>query len=208
MGRIVLCLMFGLSGCETGELAVEQRPIIEDEVPVVEHNDTGEQVAQRVLLSGVVDDDQVLGFLNCRLSTQQAGTLWEGNPNPDGTWQWEGQLAPGLHVVRFEAADVSGNVSVDEWELFVRFNEAPSCRIESPKPGSYSQSEALLFKARANDSDDDELELYWSSDQEGTLFEGYSWSLMLQNPGRHLIEFSVVDPFGASCVDRVEIMVY
>jgi hypothetical protein len=208
MGRIALSFVLLFSGCESDLLITEERPIIESEIPVSQHDDNGEQVSQQVELSGVIDDDQVLSFLTCRLSTQQAGMLWEGNPSPDGSWSWAGQLSPGLHNVRLEVEDVSGNMMVDEWEVFVRYNEAPSCGIESPRPGEYSQYEPVTFQAFAADPDQDQLSLFWSSDQEGTLFEGDAWSLKLQTPGQHQIVFMVEDPFGATCVDQVDITVY
>lgn len=208
MGRIALSILVLLSGCESGELAVTQQPIIESEQPVSQHDETGEQVAQQVRLSGVIMDDQVLSFLNCKLYTQQSGLLWEGNPNPDGSWEWSGELAPGMHNVTLEIGDSSGNVVVDEWEIYVRNNEVPSCGIESPQPGAYSLDEEVLFSARAVDPDQDQIDLFWSSDQEGTLFEGDQYSLKLRTPGQHMIQFEAVDVFGAACVDQVRIDVY
>ena len=208
MRRIALCVLVSFLGCDSGPIDIEERPIVEDQVPVGAFDDNGEQVSQNVRLSGFVEDDQVLMFLNCRLTSDMAGVLWEGNPNPDGSWSWEGQLAPGEHLIRLEVEDASGNVLVEEQMVRVRYNEAPNCEILSPKPGEYSLYEAVNFFADSNDPDGDELMRLWSSDQEGTLFEGDSWSQRLKNPGDHLIRFEVVDVFGASCTDEVLITLY
>ena len=208
MRRIALCVLLSFLGCDSGPIDIEERPIVEDKAPFGVFDDNGEQVSQNVRLSGVIEDDQVLMFLHCRLTSDMAGVLWEGNPNPDGSWEWEGELAPGTHLVRLEVEDASGNLHVEEKEIKVRFNEAPNCEILSPRPGEYSQYEAVDFLARAEDPDGDEIMRFWSSDQEGTLFEGDSWSQRLKNPGDHLILFEVVDSFGAVCTDEVLITLY
>ena len=159
-------------------------------------------------MSGYVSDDQALMFLRVRLSTEQAGLLWEGNPNPDGTWQWNGELGPGRQVVRLEVEDSAGNLAVEEQEVLVRYNEVPSCDILSPFPGDYALDEPIEFVANSADPDNDELKQFWSSDQDGTLFEGSEYRLRLQRPGVHQITFEAVDPFGAMCRDQVEITVY
>jgi len=207
MRRIALCVLVCFLGCENGPIELE-RPLVEDEMPEVSFDDNGQQVSQNVYLSGTVADDQVLMFLHCRLTSDLAGLLWEGNPNPDGTWSWAGQLAPGSHNIRLEVEDASGNLMMEEFVVEVRYNEVPTCEIVSPKPGEYSQDEAVEFMAEAWDPDGDKLMQFWSSDQQGTLFEGDSWSLRLKNPGQHVITYEVVDAYGANCVDQVKITLY
>jgi hypothetical protein len=208
MKRIVLGVLVCFLGCEPGSIDVEERPIVEDKEPGALFDDNGQQVSDHVRLSGAVADDQVLAFLRLRLSSDLAGILWEGNPNPDGSWLWEGPLVSGSHNVRLEVEDASGQLVVSEHVVEVRDNHAPNCHIVFPAPGQYPLDEPVEFRAESSDPEGDDLMRLWSSDQEGTLFEGDAWSLRLKNPGQHLIRFEVVDGFGAACADKVEIHLY
>ena len=205
MRRVAFLTFLVSLACQDGEIDINVSPIVENVSPTADWDDNGDQASSNVRISGTVYDDQLVMMLNCVLSSDRVGVLWEGNPTPDGRWEWFGELPPGEHQLQLEIEDSQGNATLDEWSMYVRQNSSPNCSLELPTPGAYRLDESVSFRVLGVDSDNDELRMLWSSDREGTLFEGSEWSQRLTETGRHIITVRVTDEFGATCADEVAI---
>ena len=86
MRRIALCVLLSFLGCDSGPIDIEERPIVEDKAPFGMFDDNGEQVSQNVRLSGVIEDDQVLMFLNCPLGRKPQSRRFMGVGGGTCTW--------------------------------------------------------------------------------------------------------------------------
>jgi len=208
MWRVVLPVLLVHAGCEDGQLTIQNSPMVQDKAPELSISDMGEQVENRVHLSGLVWDDQLVMMLNMNLMSDRAGSLWQGNPNSDGSWEWTGELEPGHHMMTLRVVDREGHENQSEFEIDVRTNDSPSCQILEPSAGSYSMDQLVSFQADAADPDGDDIWLLWTSSIQGTLFEGEAWERMLNVPGEHRIMLTVTDEFDSPCTDEVLIQLY
>jgi hypothetical protein len=125
-----------------------------------------------------------------------------------------GNLDEGEHAVRLRAVDTTGKEALDSVLITVGpANTAPSCTITSPEDGSAGpQGTEVFFEAMVEDPDiqANELQVTWSSDQDGALRTSTPDSdgtvrvaISDLSVATHLVSLTVADEIGASCTDSI-----
>jgi hypothetical protein len=148
-----------------------------------------------------------IGFAGSALDYQEgdvtASLLWDSDldgPIGSGGGFSTGSLSLGTHVVTATAVDGQGNPGSASVSLTVLPNDPPVVSISAPADGgSAVETELVGFAASASDAQDGDLSagLDWSSDLDGVLGSGASFSLTSLSVGSHVITASVVDSHGA-----------
>lgn len=108
-------------------------------------------------------------------------------------------LSPGAHTVTASVVD-SGALS-HAVSITLSINGAPSVSIASPTSGSsFTLGAPVTFTGSATDLEDGDLTagLVWSSDLDGTLGSGGTFSTSALSVGTHLITASVTDSGGVT----------
>ena len=115
-----------------------------------------------------------------------------------------------------ERMDLAGNWQIqgtpnpNQTSLGAPVNTAPSVSISSPGDGSsFDEGDSISFVGTASDSEDGDLtaNLSWSSDLDGNLGTGGSFSLSGLSVGTHTVTASVIDSGGLSGSDSVTVTV-
>lgn len=207
----ILGVFTALQACEPELPTVSSAPLVTESQPPALSFDVsdGQAWVTPGILSGVATDaEQAPSTLPLRLESSRDGLLWFGNPDGDGSWAWEGDLSVGEHGLILEAEDREGNLVLAETRIVVRTNEAPRCRILSPRTGDTVRVRTdVTFEGQAQDDDGDDLLWFWRSDLEGPLFEGTSYTRRLTDVGEHTIELEVEDEVGGVCTDAIRLTV-
>jgi hypothetical protein len=121
---------------------------------------------------------------------------------------FSGEMSPGVHVLTFQVRCEDSVFVTYTYEVHIRGNERPECRIASPLDGQiYTAGRPIAFIGDNWDPDDDVLLQLWSSDRDGGLFEGDEWAMAFFTPGEHVIRVNVSDDFGDTCTDSVSIWI-
>jgi hypothetical protein len=118
------------------------------------------------------------------------------------------RLSAGAHRITVKVKDSSGSVASRTMKITVA-NSKPRIKISSPTDGSsYQMSDTLSFQASAKDYDDGDLtsSISWSSDIDGSIGTGGSFTRML-TPGSHTVTASVSDSGGAIATAAVAVHV-
>ncbi len=123
------------------------------------------------------------------------------------------QLTAGHYTLHVRAVDESDNPSYQaDHTLLVTDdvgNAAPTATIAAPIDGStFASGETILFQGAASDTEDDDLtaDLVWTSDLDGQIGSGGSFTAVLSD-GTHVITASATDSAGASGSDQVSVTV-
>jgi hypothetical protein len=149
-----------------------------------------------------------LPFCYITLRSDRDGRVWSGDGNAEGAWDFRGELTPGDHRLTFEARSTLGMSISMNYNVTVRGNEAPDCRIELPVAGqTFVSGEPIDFVASTWDADGDPTSSLWSSSLDGGLIEGDAWTMSLKSSGEHQITLSTRDAFGERCTDTVSIQI-
>jgi len=132
----------------------------------------------------------------------------------DGTVSAYGTLSQGEHALTLWAEDSSGKRGSDSVLIQVGPpNSDPTCSIMAPESGSVVELGAsVLFEATVDDPDiaENNLEVSWTSDQDGTLGSStpsssgavaFSWTDL--SAGTHVVTMEVLDEVGGVCTDLV-----
>ena len=181
---------------------------VDDEAPDANIDRLRGPQAPPVALTGEAWDREWGAEVHFQLTSDTDGLLLDGMPQEDGTWEWSGWLSDGEHMIRLVVEDPSGNMTAAERVIEVDWpNNAPECGISLPLDGDvYAASESVEMEAWAEDADGEDVVLYWSSDIQGALFAGESWSARL-DVGEHVLTVLGDDGMGGSCTDSVQVTV-
>jgi hypothetical protein len=109
-------------------------------------------------------------------------------------------LSVGAHVITASVIDSHGAPGSAAITVTVNANTAPAVTISAPGDGSTSiATDSLTFTGSATDAEDGDLSasLAWSSDVDGPIGSGVSFSTSVLSVGPHVITASVVDAHGA-----------
>ena len=109
-------------------------------------------------------------------------------------------LSVGAHVITASVIDSHGAPGSAAITVTVNANTAPAVTISAPGDGSTSiAADSLTFTGSATDAEDGDLSasLAWSSDVDGSIGSGVSFSTSVLSVGPHVITASVVDVNGA-----------
>lgn len=119
-------------------------------------------------------------------------------------------FSQGRHTITLSGSDASGALGRATIEISVG-DISPEAVITSPSDGSgYDLDEEIYFSGTGKDSEDGDLEgssLVWSSDKDGQLGTGTSFSLDNLSAGMHIIRLIVTDSEGESTVAEVTITI-
>jgi hypothetical protein len=133
------------------------------------------------------------------------GSLYETNK---GTITQTVDSDDGLVTIVYVTLDIPANaittVTVGEG------NRTPSVSINSPVPGgNYVSGDAISFNGTASDPEDGDLtaNLLWSSDLDGPIGSGGSFTLSTLSLGTHMITATVTDSEGDISSDQISITV-
>lgn len=163
----------------TATVNLEAAPLVEGNQPptcaILEPADGAAlRVDMPVRLVGQVGDDQPLGMLSARWSSDQVGLLVEGPPSGTGeTVTSASQLPTGPHVLTLDVVDADGAPCRDV--VLVTLGYAPDLRWTAPTAGATVPAAGpILLTWVATDPDEAPpgLDLVLSSDRDGQLWTG------------------------------------
>ncbi|HKS07898.1 MAG TPA: Ig-like domain-containing protein [Gemmatimonadaceae bacterium] len=122
-----------------------------------------------------------------------------------GTSFDKSDLSAGAHVIRLTATDSRGATFSHNRTLTVTavaVNQSPSASISAPTNGaSVAQGSAVSFAGSANDPEDGALSgasLVWSSDRDGQIGTGASFTTSALTVGAHTVTLTARDAAGAT----------
>ncbi len=140
-----------------------------------------------------------------------AGISWssslDGNLGSGGSFSTSG-LSAGTHVITASVTDGGGLQDSDA--ITITVNAAPAATITAPADGSsFTQGDSISFIGTASDPEQGDLSanLAWSSDLDGALGSGASFSTSGLSVGTHTITALVIDAGGLSGSDAITVTV-
>jgi len=152
--------------------------------------------------NGVADARGIRQFL---VGTGGAGLYAHGAPEPNSEVQDDTSygvlsldLAPDGYAWQFHPVTALGGSFTDNGSASCVVR-APDVSIESPGPGAiFPGGQTIAFAGSARDAEDGEVgdELVWSSNQNGELGTGTSFSRAMLRCGTHVLTASVADSHG------------
>ncbi len=121
-------------------------------------------------------------------------------------------LSVGTHTVTASVTDSGGASGSDTVSVTVNAlpNDPPTVTITSPaNPTTVNQGDSVTFTATATDTEDGNIaaNLSWSSNLDGVIGSGASFSTTTLSVGTHTVTASVTDSGGASGSDTVSVTV-
>ena len=155
--------------------------------------------------AGSASDDQ-----DGDLAPSLAWTSDLDGPIGSGAYFSLGSLSLGTHAITASVTDSHGAPGSAAISVTVNANSAPVVTITAPVDGSSStENDAVTFTATATDDEDGDLAtgLTWTSDLDGPIGGGGSFSLSNLSVGTHVITAAVTDSHGAPASSTVTISV-
>jgi hypothetical protein len=119
-------------------------------------------------------------------------------------------LSVGTHTITASVTDSGGLSGSDQITITVNVNTAPTVTITAPADGAtYAEGESITFTGSASDAEDGDLtaSLAWTSDLDGSIGSGGSFSSSSLSVGTHTITASATDSGGLSGEDQISITV-
>lgn len=151
-----------------------------------------------------------ISFSGRAVDTEDGGIsyklVWTSNiqgPIGTGASFSRADLAPGNHVITASATDSSGATSTVTTSIVVGgvLNAPPTVSISSPSTGTtFVQSSPISFNGQATDKEDGNLghAVVWTSNLQGYLSTGPSFSRSDLVVGNHTVTATVTDSSGAA----------
>jgi hypothetical protein len=115
-------------------------------------------------------------------------------------------LSVGTHLITASLVDSHGAPGQDTVTISVNANTPPLVSLTSPPDGASSiETDEVSFSATASDLQDGDLapSLSWSSNLDGAIGSGASFSLTTLSVGTHVVTASVTDSHGAPGQDSI-----
>ncbi|PSW03729.1 metallophosphoesterase [Photobacterium lipolyticum] len=122
-------------------------------------------------------------------------------------------LSAGTHTITASVSDsggLAGSAQITVTVTVVTGNTAPTVGISTPADNaSFAADDAITFSGTANDTEDDDLgsSLSWSSNLDGTIGTGGSFSTSSLSVGTHTITASVSDSGGLAASAQITVTV-
>ncbi|MDY7094410.1 MAG: M36 family metallopeptidase [Acidobacteriota bacterium] len=121
-------------------------------------------------------------------------------------------LSVGSHTITASVTDSDGAPGSDSISVNVNAptNDAPVVNITAPADGSnFDEGTSVSFSGTANDTEDGTItaSLSWSSDLDGSIGSGGSFSTSSLSVGNHTITASVTDSGGAPGSDSISVTI-
>ena len=119
-------------------------------------------------------------------------------------------LSVGVHTITASVTDADGGSASDAITVTVTANTGPSVSITAPANGStHQEGDSISFTGSANDTEDGDLtaSLTWSSNIDGSIGSGGSFSISSLAAGTHTITASVTDSHGSDGSDAITLTV-
>ncbi len=119
-------------------------------------------------------------------------------------------LSAGSHLVTASVTDSGGLEGSAQVDLLIHPNTPPAVSIIYPEPDmQFIETEAAYFEGSASDAEEGDLtaSLSWSSDLDGAIGSGGSFSLTTLSIGTHVITAAVTDVGGLEGSDAVTVIV-
>jgi hypothetical protein len=120
-------------------------------------------------------------------------------------------LSVGAHIITASATDSGGLSGQHQISLTVNaLNTPPTVSITAPADGAtYTAGQSITFSGTATDAQDGDLSasLTWTSDLDGPIGTGDTFSRSDLSAGAHIITASTIDSGGLSGSDQISITV-
>ncbi|MEM7350688.1 MAG: hypothetical protein AAF657_07780, partial [Acidobacteriota bacterium] len=132
----------------------------------------------------------------------------DGTIGPSGGSFSLSTLSAGTHVITAEVNDSGGLQSSDS--ITITVNAGPSVTITAPVDGSgFNSGDSVSFTGTASDPEDGDLtaSLSWTSDVDGAIGTGGSFSTSSLSVGSHVITATVSDSGGLQSSEAITITV-
>ena len=196
----------GVSGSATSTISVRGPNQVPTCTITDPESDSGGAEGVTTTFSAVVDDVDIgPEALVVTWTSDLDGEVGVSTPSSDGSVSMStGALTVGTHTVSMTAVDEVGAACVDSIRFIV--GRSPLVSISSPIDGGMvNQGETVTLLGSATDADEDEatLSVRWTSDRDGTLFEGAPDSAGLTlstvaslTVGDHAITLTATDGLG------------
>ena len=190
----------GAPASDTIALTVNTAPSVAVTAPV---DGVSVNVGDSVSFTGSANDSED-GDLTASLSwsSDVDGVIGTG-----GSFQTSA-LAAGVHVITARVTDTGGLQGSSSITLTV--NAAPSASITAPADGAtFNVGDSISFTGSASDALDGDLtaSLAWSSDVDGAIGTGGSFSISSLSAGAHVITARVTDSGGLEDTDAVTLTI-
>ncbi len=119
-------------------------------------------------------------------------------------------LSSGDHTITLVATDSNGATGTDSVVVTVE-NTAPTATITNPATASsYVGGSLVIFTGAGTDDEDGNLygaALVWTSDRDGFIGTGRSFSISTLSVGTHRITLTVTDKSGAAAVATITVII-
>jgi hypothetical protein len=121
-------------------------------------------------------------------------------------------LTQGTHTITTSVTDSGGSTSTDTISVTINpivTNDAPVVTITTPVAMTFTEGDNITFTGTANDTEDGTLTngLQWTSDQDGAIGSGGSFSTNSLTQGTHTITASVTDSGGSMSTDAITVII-
>ena len=110
-------------------------------------------------------------------------------------------LSAGVHVITAEVTDSGGAAGSATITITITVNQVPVVTIDGPVDGpSFTEADSVSFAGTATDAEDGVLtaDLVWTSDVDGVIGSGASFTTSILSAGVHVITAEVTDSGGAA----------
>ncbi|HSF14760.1 MAG TPA: Ig-like domain-containing protein, partial [Vicinamibacteria bacterium] len=190
----------GLSAQDSIVLRVNDVPTVTITAPA---NGTTFDVGENIVFTGTASDVE-----DGNLS---AGLTWSSDIDgsiDSGPFISTATLSVGTHTITASVTDSDGGTG--HASITVTVNAFPTVAIEAPADGSmFDEGESIAFTGTATDAEDGNLStsLSWTSNLDGPIGTGGSFSTTALSAGQHTITAAVTDSDGASDQDSITLTV-